>query len=132
MGCGGFLSWYLNGFARRLTNGPPEASYALEYWGHAYREGAAWLLRHAEPGAGVFVPIAGHCADPYLEAPSRRGSLRAFRNESGRETHPRYLMFITRREEYGDFIRTVERESVPVFTVERAGATLLKIYRSDA
>jgi hypothetical protein len=115
---------YLNGAARLVSGDAPERWTELEIWGASYKEGAAWLAANAEPGATVVVPIAPHCARPYLDnvvkrVPPERGDA------------PVYLMFMTRVAKYKDVIRRAEAQLEPVFAIRRGDATLLEIYRLD-
>lgn len=122
---------YLNPIARALAGEHPEEWIEVEYWGAPYKEGAEWLGGHAEPGSVVHFVIGGgqrageDIARFYLDLPVvRGGDLALFEDE----TTPRFLMFITRRAWYDDFVNDVRARYAPVHTVERGGATLLEIY----
>lgn len=106
---------------------PPntEESFELEYWGQAYKEGAAWLAANAPAHAVIRVPIHPQSARPYLEGSHRLIGPGAPVDES----RPHYVMFITRRALYDAGIHAVERTGSPVYTIQRQKATLLKIYR---
>ncbi len=116
---------YLNSIARRVWSKQPEYVVELEVWGSVYKEGAEWLAENAEPGSTVVVPIATHCARPYL----RRDLMVMRAPPSPAARNPIYLMFMTRVADYTDAIRRAEALREPVFTVKRHDATLLKIYR---
>jgi hypothetical protein len=119
---------YQGAFLNVATNAvlPREAQhyFELEYWGHPYKEGAAWLAQHAEPGAEVFVPIFPFGAEPSLGYTPARGTPARFTDS--RRT--RYLMFITRVARYNKLINLANERYDPVFTIRRQNATLLKIF----
>ena len=98
----------------------------VEYGGATYKEGAAWLNRHAPDEALVYFPIGGgprsgeDVAKYYLRRPiARRGTLEQFRDTSV----PRYLLFITRSAWYDDMIRGVRNHYEPVYTIRRQRGT---------
>jgi hypothetical protein len=120
-----YQSAYLNPVANGLAGPRAEEWLEVEYWGGAYKEGAAWITRHAEADAPVYVPIGEHLVAHYL------GQERlAERNPSDffDTSRPRYVMFITRSSWYPPWVRRVERSYEPVHTIRRQRATLLKIY----
>jgi hypothetical protein len=123
-----YASAYLNEVTNAMIRGGSEEQFAVEYWGHAYKEGVEWLLPRISEDDEVFVPIAPHLPGNYMKRAVRHGSLKRFRDRSRR----RYLMFITRRSEYNRLIRAVELEYEPVFSIRRQKATLLEIYRNDS
>jgi hypothetical protein len=122
-----YASAYLNELTNAMIRGDSDEQFAVEYWGHAYKEGVEWLLPRISDDDELFVPIAPHLPGNYMKKAVSHGSLNRFRDQSRR----RYLMFITRRSEYNRLIRAVEREYEPVFSIRRQKATLLKIYRND-
>ncbi|MGH0029570.1 MAG: hypothetical protein ACQGVC_07255 [Myxococcota bacterium] len=126
---------YLNPVARAFAGDRPEEWIEVEYWGAPYKEGSAWLDRHAEPHAVVHFVIGGgqrageDVARYYLDRRVvRGGNLRIFQDTGT----PQYLIFITRKAWYDEFVRDVRARYEPVFTVERGGATLLEIYSNRA
>ncbi|HUP42446.1 MAG TPA: glycosyltransferase family 39 protein [Thermoanaerobaculia bacterium] len=122
---------YLNPPVRAAAGRSAPELFELEYWGASFKEGAAWLNRHAPPGSRVLVPIAPHCAAPYLDpglvlvAPDP--------DVTPPETDPEadYLMAMTRTAMDTPGMREVRARREPVFTVTRLGSTLLEVYRLD-
>ncbi|MBZ5495929.1 MAG: glycosyltransferase family 39 protein [Acidobacteriia bacterium] len=117
---------FLNGIANSAIREPSDEVFSLEYFGHAYQEGARWLNAHAENGAKIFVPMAASCANMSLEKKTSPGSLEKFEDSS----QPSYLMYITRRSRYEDMIRYAESNLKPVFEIRRQKAVLLKIFKN--
>ena len=116
---------YLNEVTNAWIPDRAEDYFEVEYWGNVYKEGASWLNRNMEPGAVVYVPWS-RAADFHLERKSRRIDVGAFRDSK----RPAYLMLNTRMAYYGPFLREVEREHRPVFSIRRQKATLLRIYEN--
>ena len=116
---------YLNVVGRFVWADEPERSLELEVWGGVYKEGAEWLLEHAERGGAVVVPIASHCTLPYLE--DRMPVYEMLPSEV--EERPIYLMVMTRVSEYTPLIRRATEQLDPIFSVRRGNATYLEIYR---
>jgi hypothetical protein len=116
---------YLNAVGRFVWADEPERSIELEVWGGVYKEGAEWLLEHAERGGVVVVPIADHCARPHLE-----GRMPVYPTlPRGVEERPIYLMVMTRVSYYTPLIRHTAERLDPIFSVRRGHATYLEIYR---
>jgi 4-amino-4-deoxy-L-arabinose transferase-like glycosyltransferase len=118
-------SAYLNPVARAAIPGPPERWLELEYWGHAYKEGARWLNENAEAGAEIWLPMAvnAEVARYYLERESVVGIDERFFDAS----RPRYAMFITRRAFYPVGLEPVRRRCPLAWSIRAGGATLLEI-----
>ncbi len=115
---------FLNQFVNAALPANTEEVFELEYWGHAYKEGAQWLAGNVPADAVINVPISPHVAWTYLREHFRRVRP-GDRYEAER---PRFEMFITRRARYDARIRALERTHRPIHTIERQNATLLKIY----
>lgn len=118
---------FLNAAANAIAGPRTEEWIEVEYWGGPYREGVAWLARHAEPDAEVCVPIAAHVAAAQSEVQHIAAGCESdwFRDAS----RPVYLMFITRKAWYRDtLIPEIERDYDPIFEIRRQQATLLRIY----
>jgi hypothetical protein len=116
---------YLNGIARRIWADEPEKSLELDTWGAAYKEGAEWLLDHAEPNAVVVEPMCPQCVRPYLE-----GRMPFYVSPPrDRPRRPTYLMFVTRAVAYGPLISHAQASLDPIFSIGRGRATYLEIYR---
>ena len=116
---------YLNEITNAAIPERAETYFEVEYWGNPYKEGARWLDRNMEPGTVVYVPWS-RAADFHLERKSRRIDVDAFTDAR----RPAYLMLNTRTAYYGPFLRRVEREYRPVFSIRRQKATLLRIYEN--
>jgi hypothetical protein len=117
---------YLNELVNPFVAGRAEEVFELEYWGHAYKEGCAWLNAHAEADAEIHLP-EGSPARFYLERPGKPFVLEEFADAS----RPRYFLTITRRAFYGKAVAQLVREYEPVFEIRRQEAVLLRIYKND-
>jgi len=118
---------YLNAPVRAALDRPAEEVFELEYWGSSLKEGAAWLNDHAPPGSRVLVPVAAHCAAPYLA----RDLVLVAPDPPTDRAEADYLMTITRRTFFTPQVDVVRKRGRPVFTIERPGGTLLEVYRLD-
>ena len=87
-----------------------------------------WIANEP-PDAVVFVPIAAHVAEHYLDR-ELESSLTA--DKFNDPSRPRYLMFITRRAMYESLMRQAEVRLTPAFEIKRQRGTLLRIYRNGA
>lgn len=119
---------YWNAFAGGLSGararGIPDAT---DYWGSSYWRGLAWLAAHAEPGAGVLVPLATHvarCGAP-VQAPDGPPVLRA----GDPPADPVYLMYVTRSAAYGPLLRAFDGERPPAHEILCQGVPILRILR---
>lgn len=104
----------------------PEAQHEveLEYWGGSYKEGAAWLRAHAEPGSFVLVPMGPHAAQPFLDG------FRLVPHDAWCDgSRPQYLMLMTREAWYSPRLSAIATTQAPLHSVRRQGSTLLSIYR---
>ena len=117
---------YLNGITNALLPGDAADTFEVEYWGNAYREGAEWINRNAEPGAVVYVPWTTQ-ADAHLATKGQPVDAEAFLTDLAR---PQYVMTITRKAHYNAFLHFLDRYYEPVFTVRRQKATLLKVFKN--
>lgn len=108
---------YRNEIARVLYPQDMDRVFALEYWGATYAEGFQWLDTHAQDGDEVCIPIAGALVRWYSFSKHLTISCSS-------ETD--YVIFFTR---YDLQKQAAYEHLAPVFTLERMGATLLKIYR---
>jgi hypothetical protein len=96
----------------------------LEYWGGSYKEGAAWLRAHAEPGSFVLVPMGPHAAAPFLDG------FRLVPHDSWPDrSRPHYLLLMTREAWYTPRLSAIAATQTPLHSVRRQGSTLLSIYR---
>jgi hypothetical protein len=124
-----YQSAYLNPVASGLGGERTDEWVEVEYWGHAFKEGAEWLNEHTESDALVYVPFGDHVAAHYLaQEPESQLTAAEFVDPS----RPRYLMFITRRALYTRIMHHAEIHWEPVFEIRRQDATLLRIYRNQA
>jgi hypothetical protein len=124
-----YQSAYLNPIASAIGGDRTDEWVEVEYWGHAFKEGAEWLNEHAEPDAVVYVPFGADVAAHYL---AREPESQLTAAQFVDPTRPRYLMFITRRALYKRVMRHAEIQWQPVFEIRRQHATLLRIYRNQA
>jgi hypothetical protein len=117
-----FEGVYRNEVVRFLIPERMDRVFNLEYWGATYKQGVDWLNANASQNAVVCVPTA----DVLLEWYDVRPDL-----SFGCSGDASYMMFFTRYSKAEDLAITLHE---PVFTVERMGAELLRIYllkRSD-
>lgn len=112
-----FEGSYRNEVVRMVFQKDMEKSLQIEYWGASYKQGMDWLTEHAAPNPVICVPTAGALIDWY---PWRSD----FAFDCSKETN--YLMFFTRYDEPSSINLS---QLTPAFTIERMGATLLKIYQ---
>jgi hypothetical protein len=117
---------YLNEVTNACLPGPADEWFEVEFWGHAYREGAEWLNANAEPDATVIVP-GTLLANYYLDRPAVTPDQADFFAPG---PQPRYAMFITRWAIYAPAVRTIATTFPVVFQVRRQNATLLMICRN--
>ena len=108
---------YRNEIARVLYPKDMDRIFALEYWGASYAQGFAWLGSHGLTNAHVCIPIAGALAWWYTLPVGMT-------IDCSPQTD--YVMFFTR---YDQAKQAKYAHLVPVYTIERMGATLLKIYQ---
>ena len=81
-----------------------------------------------EEEAVVCVPkLIAFMADYYLEKEASSGFSADFFYDT---SVPKYLMLITRKTVYNSFMRKVENEFVPVYTIKRQKGALMKIYKN--
>lgn len=112
-----FEGSYRNELMRVVYPSSMDRSFQIEFWGATYKQGMDWLTDHAELNPVICVPTAGVLVEWY-----------SWRDDFVFECSPKtnYVMFFTRYTEAGDFGKS---EAVPVFTISRMGADLLKIYK---
>ncbi len=91
--------------------------FQIEYWGPSYLQGMEWLVEHAEPNPILCVPTAGILVTWYPWRDDFTVECSALSN---------YVMFFTR---YSEVQQYVFQAMPPVFTIERMGSTLLKMYK---
>jgi hypothetical protein len=114
-----FEGSYRNEVIRTLVPKDMDHVFQVEYWGSTYRQGMDWLVANAAPRPIICVPTAGILVGWY---PWRDD----FTFDCSAATT--YIMFFTRYSEVSQqFLSSIT--SPPVFTIERMGATLLKIYK---
>lgn len=119
---------YLNRVANLFIKGNTEDYFDIEYWGQTYREGALWLNQHMEKNAEVCVPRnAVFAVDYYLEKDVVPEFTAPFFIDT---SVPKYLMLISRKTVYSDFLHWVDQTYEPVYTIKRQQGTLLKIFKN--
>lgn len=111
-----FQGAYRNELARTLYPQDMDRVFPLEYWGASYAQGFAWLHEHARSNAEVCIPIAGALARWYDLRPDLSIECSSL---------TQYVMFFTR---YDREKQKAYEHLIPVFTIQRMGASLLKIY----
>ncbi len=120
---------YFNGLVGGLSGAQAmNVPQATDYWGNSYWQGSAWLNVHAEPDALLLVPVGGHIVR--AAAPVRlRGDIQPWTPDGSAESSPLYVMYVTRHEFYGPFVRALERQSSPVHEIRVQGGAILRIHR---
>jgi hypothetical protein len=119
-----YYNRFLGGLAGARARGIPDAT---DYWANSYWQGLDWIARHAEPGAGIAVPIATHVAR--CSAPLRTPFGPPILSAGDPPADPVYLMYITRTPAYGPLIRAFDGELSPIHEVRVQGAPILRILR---
>lgn len=112
-----FEGSYRNEVVRWMVPERMDRVLEIEYWGASMLQGVEWLNDHANRNATVCVPTAGLLVEWYDARPD-------FRFACSEESD--YIMFFTR---YSAENQAKLAALTPVFTIERMGAELLKIYR---
>ncbi|MDD5055617.1 MAG: glycosyltransferase family 39 protein [Candidatus Peribacteraceae bacterium] len=112
-----FEGSYRNEIVRLMYPERMDRVFNLEYWGATYKQGVDWLNANASQNAVVCVPTADVLIDWYDVRPDL---------SFGCSADASYMMFFTRYSKAED-PALVSHE--PVFTVERMGAELLRIYK---
>ena len=102
--------------------------FDLEFWGNALKEGSLYLNKTAPKNSVVSVPMAQHVAREYL-----RPDIQVVQYATPATN---YLMFFNRESflkmyRENDILKWYLAERKPVFTIERAGAVLLWIYKTN-
>ena len=123
-----YFNSLVGGLAGAQKAGVPQAT---DYWAASYWHGAAWLSEHAEPNAGLYVPIAEQVAQ--VIAPVRLRPDIAL-GPDGLEDCPGpiYVMYVTRRDFYGVLTRHLDANDTPVHEVLVQGGTILRIFRFES
>ena len=104
---------------------------ATDYWGNSYWQAIDWLNVHAESGASILSPVAGHIVRAI--APVRlRSDLHAGEPDDGGRNESLYVVYITRRGWYDRALVELDQEVAPVHTICVDGAPILKILRFAA
>ena len=111
-----FEGSYRNEVVRIMNPVDMDRRYEIEYWGASYKQGLDWLAENAEPNAEICVPVAGLLISWYEQRPDLTFNC-------SRQTS--YVMFFTR---YSELKSVAFEQMTPIFTIERMGASLLKIY----
>jgi hypothetical protein len=112
-----FEGSYRNEVVRLMNPVDMDRRYEIEYWGASYKQGLDWLQDNAEPNAEVCVPVAGLLISWYEPRPDLTFNC-------SRQTS--YVMFFTR---YSELKQATFDQMTPIMTIERMGASLLKIYK---
>jgi len=118
-----------------------DCGIATDYWGSSYRQGMQWLNGHAEDGAAVIVPVAGHIVKATRKMwlrPDLKFGMTAHKSDRGLDSvmrgikqRPVYFMYITRTRAYGKLVREVERRGRVEYAICEDGVEILKIVRVD-
>jgi len=121
---------YLNEITNYFIKDNAENYFETEYWGQTYREGALWLNQNIEENATVCVPkstSASFVMNYYLdkEAPP------AFSADFFYDTStPKYLLLLSRKANYKNFMHKINAEYLPVYTIRRQKGSLVKIFKN--
>jgi hypothetical protein len=121
---------YLNGITNYFIKDNAENYFETEYWGQTYREGALWLNQNIEENATVCVPKSSSAAfvmNYYLnkKAPP------AFSADFFYDTStPKYLLLLSRKANYNNFMHKINEEYLPVYTISRQKGSLAKIFKN--
>jgi hypothetical protein len=119
---------YLNGITNYFIKDNAENYFETEYWGQAYREGALWLNQNMEANATVCVPKqASFILNYYLykQALTDCGAEKFYDTST-----PKYLMLLSRKGIYNDFMHKINEKYLPVYTIRRQKGTLAKIFKN--
>jgi len=119
---------YLNGITNYFIKDNAENYFETEYWGQTYMEGALWLNQNMEENATVCVPKqAVFVMNYYLNKEiSPACSPEIFYDTST----PKYLILLSRKAAYNDFMRKINVEYLPVYTIRRQKGSLAKIFKN--
>lgn len=112
-----FEGSYRNEIVRLLYPKRMDRVFNLEYWGATYKQGVDWLNENAAQNAVACVPTADILIEWYAVRPDL---------SFGCSSDTSYMMFFTR---YSNAEDPAITSYEPVFTIERMGAELLRIYR---
>ncbi len=112
---------------------------ATDYWGSSYRQGMRWLDEHAEDGAAVIVPVAGHIVKSTRKMwlrPDLAFGMSAHKSDRSLDSvmrrikrRPVYFMYITRTRAYGELVREVEYLGDLEYAINEDGVDILKVVR---
>ncbi len=125
-----YFNSFVGGLAgERIRYGDPGAT---DYWGSTYRQGMMWIRNHAEPGATLYVPVAGYLVK--LTAPVwLRSDIQVFDGNSVDElknvTGPLYVMLLYRPSWWDVYSQRVWKQQTPIYRISLQGQPLLLIYR---
>lgn len=111
---------YFNELFRLFVPRYIEEQMDFDYWGLSYREGTLWLNQHALSNSTICVPLADHLVRIYPLRSDLKLDCSATSN---------YVMFITRKAFLPRGFQEQFIETHPLFTVNRLGSDLLRIYR---
>ncbi len=112
-----FEGSYRNEIVRLMLPDRMDRQFNVEYWGATYKQGVDWLNENATRNAIVCVPTADVLIEWYDVRPDLIFKCSADAS---------YIMFFTR---YSEAEMPVLLARKPVFTIERMGAELLRIYK---
>lgn len=96
------------------------AHFEIEQWGTSYREAANWLNQNVPEGSQLCLPVADHLIKFHLE----KNYL--YQCNVGQLDSGQYTFFIVRHDNENPAVGQAEGNYKPIFTIERAGAILLK------
>lgn len=107
---------YVNEMGRLLLPHPLEEQTELDYWALSYPEAIEWINANARPDSRVCVPIADHLI----------AFLGLRRDLTLSCDSAQYLLLLTRFGMLPPPLRRIARS--PVFTIQRFGADLARVY----
>jgi len=119
---------YLNGITNYFIKNNAENYFETEYWGQSYKEGALWLNQNMEANATVCVPRnVAFILNYYLNKEVLTDcSAEKFYDTST----PKYLLLLSRKAVYNDFMYEINEEYLPVYTIRRQKGSLAKIFKN--
>jgi hypothetical protein len=135
-------------YFNRLIGGLPGAQAmdlpeATDYWGSCYRQGLKWINAHALKNAYLLVGVGEHIvhatAKIWLRPDILNVSLTGepdmpvinseqLLDMKSDKSHV-YLMYITRKDHYSEFVKTMDAHHDPVYEILVENAPILKILK---
>lgn len=103
--------------------------FPQEYWGSSFLAAAGWLSDHAEPDAVILPRVGGHLLRLHLPDDPRLIADEALPTLPPNQTL--YVVYMARRDKYDGLTEWVDAHLTPAHVIEREGAVLLKVVRTE-